>query len=107
MYEDQDQKLARIVLKSPEALSESDMAFLKARIDYLNETEKTKFFSTIGGSTVDIYALKRSELDKMAVELDLKPADYPNRKKLIEAIKVAREQVLEPVQEQKEEYPLA
>lgn len=83
--------LAEIVAKEPVALTEADIAFLRARRSYLSEEQRAVFADVLTSAEdkqdEDLSSLSDRKLNKLAKDLELDPKDFENKDELIAAIK--------------------
>lgn len=85
--------LQEITKKEIQALTETDIRFLRARSSYLTDEQKRIYHSVLFDKPQYDEKMKREALDAIAVEKGLDPADYENKKVLIEAILRLEEEI--------------
>jgi len=97
MNPEAEAKVNQILAKNDPAITEADVAFLRARSSYLTEEqlERLAVLEDIEQPLKEnpnalqeekLEAMKRPQLDEVAENLGLVPADYANKGEIIEAI---------------------
>ena len=77
----------KILEKRPEALTDPEKGFLRARRSYLNKSQVDEYKDVLEAKTV-VVEPTRKELDSKAIELGIEnPEKLPNKQAVIDAIK--------------------